>query len=343
LKTDPKQLGHLTLSILRGQDGHQTKEIEKLLAWLRTEPPYDVIILPNALLIALARPLARELGRPVLCTLQGEDLFLDGLDETTRREAFDLIHGHLPAVSRFLAVSHYYADFMGSYLGIPKAKIEVVPLGISVDGYAPAPRARKEPFTVGYFARVDPAKGLDRLCTIYRRLRQELGLPSSKLRAAGYLGEEHKSYLAACERQMRDAGLGDEFEYLGEVDRDQKIAFLSSLDVLSVPTVYVEPKGMFVLEAMACGVPVVQPRLGAFPEILERTGGGLLVGNDDRAIADGILALQRDPARAAELGQQAAAGVRAHYSAPHMAARALEVFQAVVAEPESRLRTAVSA
>ena len=72
---------------------------------------------------------------------------------------------------------------------------------------------------------------------------------------------------------MDKAGLADEFMYHGAVDREGKLAFLQTLDVLSVPAPYDEPKGVFLLEAMGEGVPVVQPRRGAFTEIVERTGG----------------------------------------------------------------------
>ena len=71
----------MTVSMLRGEQGFQAKEIDKLLEWLRTEPRFDVINLPYALLLGLAEPLRRELKAPICCTLQGEDLFLDGLGE----------------------------------------------------------------------------------------------------------------------------------------------------------------------------------------------------------------------------------------------------------------------
>jgi glycosyltransferase involved in cell wall biosynthesis len=95
---------------------------------------------------------------------------------------------------------------------------------------------------------------------------------------------------------MASWGLSGQFHYHGELDRDQKLAFLQKLDVLSVPGPYPDPKGLFLLEAMASGVPVAQPRLGAFTEIVEATGGGILVdpGNPD-SLAQGILDLWRDP------------------------------------------------
>jgi glycosyltransferase involved in cell wall biosynthesis len=148
------------------------------------------------------------------------------------------------------------------------------------------------------------------------------------LRAAGYLAAEHQEYLDGIRARMRQWGLESEFEYRGEVDREQKVAFLQSLDVLSVPATYEEPKGIFLLEAMANGVPVVQPRRGAFPEIVEKTGGGLIVEPDDPdALADALLGVWRDPARAAALGAAGAAGVARHYDVNRMADAAETIYR----------------
>ena len=112
------------------------------------------------------------------------------------------------------------------------------------------------------------------------------------------------------------------------MDRNAKVAFLQEVDVLSVPTTYREPKGLFLFEAMASGVPVVQPRHGAFPEIIERTGGGLLVDPDDpQALADGLAALHSDPALAEALGKAGASAVRTHYSVQHMAEQVEAVYR----------------
>src|ERR671917_923582 len=159
LKTNPKMLGEMTVSMLRGEDGNQRKELEKLVEWLRHESPPDVISLPYTLLIALARPLKEALGRPVCCTLQGEDLYLEGLQEPYRAESKRLIRENVRHVDAFIAVSEYYARFMPGYLGIPREKIRVVPLGINLQGYGPrsreddggATKDDKRPFTVGYF------------------------------------------------------------------------------------------------------------------------------------------------------------------------------------------------
>lgn len=328
LKTSPKFLGEMTVSMLKGEDGNQRKELTKLLDWLKIEKPFDVLSIPYTLLIGLAKPLKETLGRPVVCTLQGEDLFLEGLPEPYREESLRLIRAGVEHVDSFIAVSDYYADFMSGYLHIPAAKIKVVPLGINLEGYSMRePAEDDKPFTVGYFARIAPEKGLHVLAEAYHRLREKSGAQKIRLEAAGYLGAEHEDYLRDIERQMKEWGLAGEFKYHGALDREQKINFLRTLDVLSVPATYDEPKGIFLLEAMACGVPVVQPRRGAFTELVEDTGGGLLVEPDDpSALADGLLRILHDPQLAAELGRNGQARVREHYDVAHMADRAIEVY-----------------
>jgi glycosyltransferase involved in cell wall biosynthesis len=331
LKVDPQSLGEMTVSMLRGEHGHQRKEIAKLLDWLTTEPRYDVINLPYTLLIGIAEPLRRTLGVPICCTLQGEDLFLDNLGEPWKQQSMDLIRAATPHVDAFLPVSRYYLEYMPGYLGIPAEKMRLVPLGINLDGYTPRPPERSGPFTVGYFARVAPEKGLHVLAEAYRRMATRPGAGESRLVVAGYLAPEHAAYLDRVRSDMRTWGLERQFEYRGEVDRAQKIAFLRSLDVLSVPATYAEPKGIFLLEAMACGVPVVQPRHGAFPEIIENTGGGILVDSDSPdALADGLTRLWRDPACAAALGATGSRGVRERYNVNGMAESAEQVYRELI-------------
>lgn len=330
IPTNPRLLGELTISMLKGEDGFQGKELLKLAEWLRQGTAPDVVTLPNSLLIGLAQPIRRVLNRPVCCTLQGEDLFLETLDASYRSAALDLIRSHVPHVDAFVAVSDYYAKFMGRYLRIPPDKMRVVPLGINLKGYGPGFRFQTNCFTVGYFARITPEKGLHNLCEAYRRLREGGEFSGATLEAAGYLAPEHRPYLRKIEQQMKDWGLAHEFRYRGVLDRAHKIEFLRNLSVLSVPSTYDEPKGIFLLEAMANGVPVVQPRRGAFPEILAKTGGGILVEPDDPdSLAAGILSLWKDPARAEQLGRAGAQGVRDHYSVTQMAQRSLEVYDGV--------------
>jgi glycosyltransferase involved in cell wall biosynthesis len=333
ISTDPKMLGDLMVSMLDGESGVLRKEFEKLLEWLADEPVPDVVNLPNSLLISLAGPLRKALKRPITCTLQGEDLFLEELIEPYRSKTIELIRRQTADVDRFIAVSDYYVPTMARLLAVDERRIDVVPLGINLKGYE---RRREDDgvFRVGYFARIAPEKGLHALAEAYPIFRKRTGSAPVRLEAAGYISRAHEPYLADVKRGLERAGMAGEFTYHGAVDRDGKLAFLRSLSVLSVPTPYDEPKGVFVLEAMASGVPVVQPRRGSFPEMIEKTGGGLLVAPDSaEALADGLYALWKDGELARTLGNKAFDGVRAHYSIQHSADRLMSVYEPLVARP----------
>ncbi len=331
MSVDPARLGRLTVSMLHGTDGFQRKEILRFVRFLAQEVSPEIINLPNSLLIALAPAIKAETKAPICCTLQGEDLFLEGLGEPYRGESLRMIREHAAHVDAFIAVSSFGAQSMAEYLGIERNRIHVVPLGINFDGYIRGKVADAEPFTIGYLARIAPEKGLHVLCESYRRLRSRAGLPSSRLWAAGYLAPQHRPYLADIRKKMESWGLSGHFRYHGELDRNRKLAFLQHLSAFSVPGPYADPKGLFLLEAMAAGIPVVQPRSGAFTEMVEATGGGILVepGNPD-ALADGILHLWNNPDMRWKLGSKGYEGVRAHYTSARMSEQALNVYRSLL-------------
>ena len=327
LKTNPEALGDLTVSVLRGEEGRQRKELVKLVEWLRSHPSPDILNLGNSLFLGLAPSLKEATGCPICCTLQGEDLFLQSLPQRYQKRALELIRSNIGCVDAFIAVSRYHADFMSDYLGIPADKIHVVPLGIHWRDYNGPRKPKTDPFTIGYLARIVPEKGLHLLGEAFRTLSQGGQLAGARLEVAGYLAPAQKTYLRKVERQIQGWGLAQQFRYRGILSRAEKVEFLSNLDVLSVPASYDEPKGMYLLEAMASGVPVVQPRRGAYPEIIEKTGGGLLVDPDSPdSIVEGILSVAKDPALAEKLSKNGKQGIRAHYSAELMAERTLEVY-----------------
>ena len=341
-RTDPGELGETAVSVLRGESGFQRKELEKLLSWLRSRPRPDLVHLGNSLLSGLAPAVRQALSSPVCCTLQGEDLFLEALKEPYRSQARERIRANAEFIDQFHAVSRYHARAMRDYLELPGSKVGVIPSGIHVDDFQPRDSAPSRPFTVGYLARIAPEKGLHLLCEAYRGVARESGPGRTRLLVAGDPATDHSGYLRGIRKRMRRWGLEDSFQYRGSLSRAEKIRFLQELDVLSVPTCYDEPRGLYTLEAQACGVPVVQPRRGVFPEIIAATGGGLLVEPDDSAdLARGILELQRDPERTAVLGRRGREGVRAHYDARRMVAATLQSYERL-ASPKPGRRPAES-
>src|SRR6202163_4125375 len=206
------------------------KELDKLLDWLAGEPKPDVVNITNSMLIGLARRLPEALGRPICCTLQGEDLFLEGLVDPYKSRAVALIRRQVHDVDRFVAVSEYYASFMATYLQIPADRMSVVPIGINMTGFERGRTSTDDVFRIGYFARIAPEKGLHVLAAAFQRFRRRVD-GHARLEIGGYLAASHKGYLAGIERSLEQAGLSGDVTYRGEVDRAGKIAFLRELDV----------------------------------------------------------------------------------------------------------------
>ena len=332
MKTDPGELGGLTVSMLEGTHGHQRKEFDKLVHWLRDQPRPDVVDISNSMLIGIAEPLKQALGCPVNCTLQGENIFLSHLPEPYRSRAVALIREQVAHVDSFVAVSDYYAGCMSRYLEIPGAKMHVVPLGVDVDRFRPGDRASAGPPTIGYFGRIAPEKGVHRLCDAFAELRGRGEIDGCRVELAGYLGPEHTDYWRKIESGIAGRDLSTDIHYRGELELGEKVAFMQGLDLFVVPAEYDDPKGLSLIEAMACGVPVVAPRRGTYTELVERTGGGVLVEPEDAAALERTLAgLVADPERRAELGRRAAEGVRARYSTDEMTTRALDVYARLTA------------
>jgi glycosyltransferase involved in cell wall biosynthesis len=328
VQIDPERVGALTISMLKGKHGHQRKEVEKLAGWLAAEVKPQLVNLTNVLLSGVVHEIKRQVGVPVLGTLQGDDIFLEALPEPFRSQALDLIREHCWEIDGFIATSAYYADFMAGYLAIPRERIHVVYPGLNLTGHGTArPAAAGPPYTIGYFARICPEKGLHVLAEAFRVLRAMPGAPACRLRVSGWLGENNRAYLEDVQRRLQGSGLADDFEHVSSPHHTSKVRFLQSLDVLSVPTTYREPKGLYVLEALANGVPVVQPRHGSFPELVELTGGGLLVQPDDPAdLACGLRQVLDDQARRNELGRKGKEAVHQRFTAHVMAQKTIDVY-----------------
>ena len=210
-------------------------------------------------------------------------------------------------------------------LGLGAGKIEVIPNGMALEGYAPAEQPPAVP-VIGYLARFIRGKGLGALVEAFIELHRRGNVPGARLRCAGTMIAEDAPYLEQQKERLREAGLLEFAEFLPNISREEKIGFLKSLSVLSVPASYGEAFGLYLLEAMACGVPVVQPRVAAFPEILEATGGGVLVEeNSVTALAKGLEEVLVDAQKRLSLGAAAHRAVHGDYSMERMAARFLRV------------------
>lgn len=328
--TETPGLGALTLSMLRGEEGRQRAEVARLVEWARELPRPDVLLLSNVMLIGLARELKAALGCPVVCTMQGEAPFLDALDDDHRARCWATLAERARDVDGFIAVSQYTADLMSSRMDLDRSKVQVVWNGADLGGISPDP-ARRDPErpSVGYLARMCRDKGIEALVDGFLRLKQRH--PRARLVAAGVVLNEDRDLLGRLERRVAEAGWASDVELLGPVTREQKIDLLQRVDVLSVPAVYGESFGLFLPEAWAAGLPVVQPRHGGFTELVEHTGGGVLYDpGDPAALADALGDLLDDPVRRAALGEKGRVATTDEFTRARMAERVEAALEGVV-------------
>ena len=280
MDTDARVLGKLAVSMLKGTKGNQRKEVKRLCDWLEKTAQPDVVVFSNILIGGCIGEIKRKLNVPVLVVLQGDDVFLDGLLPEFKQQAFDEISKITNQVDGFVVHSQFFREYMAGYFGIPVNKIHVTPLGIDVADFKPmaesATRVPNQSRSIGYLARLAPEKGLHVLVDAFIKLKQRPGHEDTKLKIGGWMGAPNQDYADAQFRRLAEEGLKDHYEYLGSFDRNGKIELLSNIDVLSVPTVFKEPKGLYALEALAAGVPIVQPNHGCFPELIQAAGCGLL-------------------------------------------------------------------
>ncbi len=337
-RTDAADLGALTVSMLRGESGRQSKELEKLLDILAKLPKIDVIHLSNVLLAGLAGPIREGLNVPVVVSLTGEDIFVERLPEPYAAETQAELQRCVSHIDALVAMNGHFADRMADYLSVPRQVIHVIQPGIKLAGHAAhsetattvADPADHDGFRIGYFSRICHDKGLHLLAEALEIVAQEAPDCRFTLEAAGYLGPDDRSYLRDVERRFEQKHLRGRFRYAGSPDRAGKIAFLQSVDVVCLPSVFPESKGIAALEAWANNKPVIAPDAGAFPELVQDTNGGLLFeAGNAQSLARVILEAAGDRSRVTELGRQGMAAVRDRYHDRLLAERTAALYRSL--------------
>ena len=331
---DAEANAELTISMLKGEQGNQKELLHELIEWIQKYHQPDVIHVTNALMIGVVRELKRSLKIPITCGLHGEDIFLEGLPPQFQDEALSLIRERSQDVDRFLAISSYYGTMFSKWVGIDPKKIDVVYPGVALNDYRDlTPDTSSRPLTVGFLARFVPEKGLHLLVDAFTTLIRSGEFPGLQLVAGGYMSSAYKTYINGIRKKIKDNGLEDRVKLLGTLDRTQKLNLFRQMDVFSVPAPYREPKGISILEALAAGVPVVQPEHGSYPEWLNATQGGLLCRPHDSVdLADKLAILLRDAELRKRLGQQGRKAVFEKFSSEVMTSATLASMRKLLPE-----------
>ena len=322
--TSSKDLGEITLSTFHGEDGPLVKEVNKVIDWFKVQGSPDIIFLSTIMLAGIGKVLKRELNIPVYGFLQGEDSFLDSLLPEYRVQAWKLLSHDVASLDACIAPSKYFGDLMAERLLLESSKIKHHPNGITTKGIVPAKSAPSSP-TLGYLARLCPLKGLDILVDAFIELKDSGKHDNLSLKIAGGMTDEDKPFIEEQRCKLSRAGLDKYFKISPNISREKKLEFLKNLTVFSVPTRYPEAFGLYVVEAMLNGVPVVLPESGAFPEIIHCTQGGKLydpsISGKLTETLDDILS---DPQGARKMGMHAHHRVLQEYANEKLAKRLVD-------------------
>ncbi len=327
--TSASEHGDMTVSMLRGEQGFQAREIEKLIQWLQANESPDLIVLSMSLLAGSARRLREALDVPVISSLQGEDAFLDSLPGDIQKEAWALLSKRLGELDGLIAPSHFYSDLMHTRTAVPQERIHTVYNGIDLTGYLPRETV-PTPFRIGFLSHICDAKGLSELVDAFIYFQKRSSDTSSQLVVIGAMTAHDKRAFAPHRKRLEDHGLWNDVELHRNVSKKQKQDLLRTLSVLSVPATFDEAFGLYMAEAMASAVPLVQPDRGAFTELIQASGGGVLYepGNA-HALADQWYALLNDPERNIALGQKGRNFALQEFDVGTMAQHSADTYQAI--------------
>lgn len=322
-------LEDMTLSMLHGEMGRQASELDHLVQYLKNEIAPDVVHISNALLLGLAHKLKEDLGVGVVCSLQDENEWVDLMDEPYQEQVWNLMAKKAEDVDLFVTASQYYSEKSQKQLKIPGDKIKVIYGGICLDGYIKSPLPFDPP-VIGYLCRMSEYFGLGILVDAFIKLKKESRFKDLKLHLTGGYSSDDKPYVNAQMKKMAQNGFESDVQIFKDFEKESRVQFLKSLTLLSVPVPSGEAFGAYQVEALAAGVPVVQPNVGCYPEFIEATNGGVLYEpNTSDKLAESIASLLEDTGKVQRLADQGHRVVMERFSMDAMAKNMARIYDNV--------------
>ena len=312
--TDAKGLEEMTISMLMGEEGQQSEELERMVDWIAGHYKPDIIHLSNALLLGLAPAIKRRLNTILICSLQDEDVWVDVMEPRFRDHVWGLMQKAVEHVDGFVAVSDYYASRMKESMKIPMEKLTSIHIGVDPADYFPHPIENKKR-TIGYVSRMCHDNGLDILVDAFIGLKKRKGFEDVTLAITGGSTAVDTKYLNDLKTRLKKNNLTDQVDFHEDFSAEGLKAFYEKVMVLSVPVRNGEAFGIYLLESMASGVPVIQPALGAFPEIINISGGGVVYEpNEPTFLTQALADTLSDPALLSQLSHAGIKGVETSFN-----------------------------
>ncbi len=319
----------LTESMLLGSEGLQHHELQQLVDFLKYNLKPDVVHFSNALLLGMARQIREEVGVPVVFSLQDEDVWVDAMDISYREKIWKMMSDKVADVDAFIAVSEWFAREMQHRMKIPDEKLHVVHIGVNPGKYK-IRKPQNNPLAVGYLSRINQENGFEVLVDAFILLKTDPRFKELKLRATGGMTADDKPFLRRQIAKLETAGISGDLEVLYDYENVDPDDFFASVSLISVPVLKGEAFGLYQAEALASGIPLVQPALGAFPEIISTSGGGVIYQpNTAKALAEKLAEVLADYPGLEAMGARGRKSVEEHFDCRKMTAKMVEIYQMV--------------
>ena len=327
--TEASSLGPMLLSMLKGPQGNQRKELDRMLNWLEQNEKPEVIHLSNSLLSGMAEELKNRFKVPVVCSLQDEENWIDAIPDPHRQACWDTMAQCAEHVDAFVAVSDWYGEEMRKRMNLHNGKVQTVRLGIELDERDPV-ELPSDPPVIGYLSKMCRSLGLGELVDAYMELKKKPGLENLKLKATGGQHGPDLEFVRGLEAKLRAAGYGDDFEFIEGFSLEERRDFIRSLSVMCVPAAEGEAFGLYIIESLCEGVPVVQPNSGGYPEVIGMTGGGIIYDKDEPgALVKSLESILTDIPKAQALGREGRAKVYEDFGVDRMADGIANIYESI--------------
>jgi len=322
-------LEEMTLSMLRGHEGYQQEELQLLIDYLRDHEKPDVVHLSNALLLGLAYKIKNELGIPVVCSLQDEDVWVDAMYPHYQQKVWDMMGDKGKDVDAFIAVSEFFADVMEQKMRIPRQKLHTIHVGIDPENYTYHEPAIENP-VLGYLSRMNEENGFSVFIDAFILVRRNPKFGHVKIRVSGGSTGDDRKFIKVQMRKLKKNNLHHDIKFVEDYSKDVLHDYFNGLSLLSVPVLKGEAFGLYQLESLASGIPMVQPDLGAFPEILNLTGGGVVYQpNTAEALASKWMEVLSNPEQMMQMSRQGRASVSELFHLEKLTDKIAEVYKGI--------------